>query len=39
MAYLELKNVHKNFGNVKAVNDFTLDIDKGSLVSFLGPSG
>lgn len=39
MAYLELKNVHKTFGNVKAVNDFTLDINKGKLVSFLGPSG
>ncbi len=39
MAYLELKNVHKTFGNVKAVSDFTLDIEKGTLVSFLGPSG
>lgn len=39
MAYLELKNVHKTFGNVKAVNNFTLDIEKGTLVSFLGPSG
>ena len=39
MAYLKLKNVHKTFGNVKAVNNFTLDIDKGKLVSFLGPSG
>ncbi|NMC46725.1 MAG: ABC transporter ATP-binding protein [Chloroflexi bacterium] len=39
MAYLELKNVHKNFGNVKAVDDFSLDVEKGSLVSFLGPSG
>lgn len=39
MAYLELKNVQKCFGNVKAVHDFTLDIDKGTLVSFLGPSG
>ncbi|MGB9641110.1 MAG: ABC transporter ATP-binding protein [Anaerolineales bacterium] len=39
MAYLELKNVSKQFGNVTAVRDFNLDIEKGSLVSFLGPSG
>lgn len=39
MAYLELRNIYKSFANVKAVQDFTLDIDKGSLVSFLGPSG
>ncbi len=39
MAYLELKNVNKAFGGVAAVNDFSLDIEKGSLVSFLGPSG
>jgi len=39
MAYLELRNVGKTFGNVKAVHDFSLNIEKGSLVSFLGPSG
>jgi putative spermidine/putrescine transport system ATP-binding protein len=39
MSYLELRNVFKSFANVTAVKDFTLDIDKGSLVSFLGPSG
>lgn len=39
MAYLELKNVNKYFTGVAAVHDFTLDIEKGTLVSFLGPSG
>lgn len=39
MAYLELKNVSKEFGAVAAVQDFNLDINKGTLVSFLGPSG
>jgi putative spermidine/putrescine transport system ATP-binding protein len=39
MAYLELRNISKNFTNVVAVQDFSLDIKKGSLVSFLGPSG
>lgn len=39
MAYLDLKNVSKTYAGVAAVHDFTLDIEKGSLVSFLGPSG
>lgn len=39
MAYLDLKNVSKKFTSVTAVDDFTLEIKKGSLVSFLGPSG
>lgn len=39
MAYLDLKNVSKKFGTIAAVQDFTLEIEKGSLVSFLGPSG
>jgi len=39
MAFLELKNVNKYYAEVTAVQDFTLDIEKGSLVSFLGPSG
>jgi putative spermidine/putrescine transport system ATP-binding protein len=39
MAYLELKNINKSYAAIPAVCDFTLDIEKGSLVSFLGPSG
>jgi putative spermidine/putrescine transport system ATP-binding protein len=39
MAYLSLKNVCKSFSGTIAVNDFNLEIEKGSLVSFLGPSG
>ena len=39
MAYLELSNVSKKFGNTFAVNDFNLAIEKGEFVSFLGPSG
>ncbi len=39
MAYLELRNVCKAFSGTDVVHDFTLDIDKGALVSFLGPSG
>jgi putative spermidine/putrescine transport system ATP-binding protein len=39
MAYLELKRVSKSFSGVDVVHDFSLDIEKGTLVSFLGPSG
>ncbi len=39
MAYLELRNVSKAFSGQDVVHDFSLDIEKGTLVSFLGPSG
>ena len=39
MAYLELKHVSKAFSGADVVHDFSLDIEKGTLVSFLGPSG
>ncbi|MEN6572334.1 MAG: ABC transporter ATP-binding protein [Anaerolineaceae bacterium] len=39
MAYLDLTNICKTFNNVVAVKDFSLNIEKGQLVSFLGPSG
>ncbi len=39
MAFLELTNVHKEFAQFTAVQDFNLKVDKGEFVSFLGPSG
>ncbi len=39
MAFLELTNVHKEFAQFTAVEDFNLKVDKGEFVSFLGPSG
>ncbi len=39
MAYLTLSHISKQFGDVYAVQDFNLDIEKGEFVSFLGPSG
>jgi putative spermidine/putrescine transport system ATP-binding protein len=39
MAYLELRNVCKAFSGADVVHDFSLDIEKGTLVSLLGPSG
>ncbi|MEQ1944865.1 ABC transporter ATP-binding protein [Mesorhizobium sp. VNQ89] len=39
MAFLELKGLQKDFGPLRVVKDFNLDIEQGEFVSFLGPSG
>jgi putative spermidine/putrescine transport system ATP-binding protein len=39
MAFLEINNVGKTFGETWAVQDFDLQVEKGELISFLGPSG
>ena len=39
MAFLELTNISKIFGQTSAVQDFNLKVEKGEFVSFLGPSG
>jgi putative spermidine/putrescine transport system ATP-binding protein len=39
MAFLELDNVSKSFGQVEAVQNFNLQAERGEFVSFLGPSG
>ncbi|MBM4172090.1 MAG: ABC transporter ATP-binding protein [Ignavibacteria bacterium] len=36
---LQIKNLSKKFGNFTAVNNITLDIQKGMLFGFLGPNG
>jgi spermidine/putrescine ABC transporter ATP-binding subunit len=36
---VRLDNVRKSFGAVVAVNDVTLDIERGTIFSLLGPSG
>ncbi len=39
MSFLELTNINKLFGQVAAVQDFNLQVERGEFVSFLGPSG
>jgi len=36
---VELKHLHRSFGSVHALNNFSLDIAPGELVALLGPSG
>jgi putative spermidine/putrescine transport system ATP-binding protein len=39
MSFLRLRNVAKHYGDVRAVQDFNLDVAQGEFVSLLGPSG
>jgi iron(III) transport system ATP-binding protein len=39
MSYLEVRNLHKRFGDFVALGDITLDVGEGEFVCFLGPSG
>ncbi len=36
---ISVKNISKTFGNQKALNDVSFDIQKGEIVGFLGPNG
>ena len=39
MALIEIRNLTKSFGDVKAVNGVSLDINAGEFITLLGPSG
>ena len=39
MALIEIRNLSKAFGNVKAVDGVNLDINSGEFITLLGPSG
>jgi putative spermidine/putrescine transport system ATP-binding protein len=39
MAYLELQNLHRNFGAVKALDGIEIELGEGEFLSLLGPSG
>lgn len=36
---IEIKNLNKSFKNFKAVNDLSLQVEKGEIYGFLGPNG
>ena len=35
---LKIKNIGKNFGGVKAVDDLSFNVDKGEIVGLIGPN-
>ena len=37
--FLELKGLHKSFGNVTALNNVSLNVSKGEVIFIIGPSG
>jgi len=39
MALLEIKHIHKNFGGVKAIVDFSLEANPGEIHGIIGPNG
>ncbi|HEY3313602.1 MAG TPA: ABC transporter ATP-binding protein [Anaerolineales bacterium] len=39
MALLDLQRITKRFGGLVAVNDFSLTMEKGSIVALIGPNG
>ena len=39
MTYLELENLHRDFGTVKALNGINISLGEGEFLSLLGPSG
>lgn len=39
MAYLSIKNFNKKFGNVEVLKGVDLDLEKGEVLSIIGPSG
>ena len=39
MAFVEVRNVEKHYGDYHALKDITFDVERGELVALLGPSG
>lgn len=39
MITIELKNLNKNFGEIRAIKDFNLTAEKGQIIALLGPNG
>ena len=39
MALLEIKNIYKSFGGVKAIQDFSLEANAGEIHGIIGPNG
>jgi polar amino acid transport system ATP-binding protein len=38
-AVLQVRNIAKHFGNIKALDDISIDVEKGEVIVIIGPSG
>jgi ABC-type branched-subunit amino acid transport system ATPase component len=36
---LQVRDIHKNFGGIKALNNFSFQVEQGSIVGLIGPNG
>ena len=39
MALLEVKNIYKSFGGVKAIQNFSIEVNAGEIHGIIGPNG
>ena len=39
MAFVELENLHRSFGEVVALDGISISLEEGEFLSLLGPSG
>ena len=39
MAFLEVRNLTKNFGGLTAIGDLSFDVEKGEILGLIGPNG
>lgn len=39
MKYLSVQNISRSYGKIKAVTDFSLEVDRGEIFSLVGPDG
>ena len=39
MSFIEMDHIKKNFGNLTVLNDVTMHVEEGEVISIIGPSG
>lgn len=39
MSILSIKNLSKSFGKLEVLNDISFNVEKGEVISIIGPSG
>ncbi|SDZ66778.1 ABC-2 type transport system ATP-binding protein, partial [Evansella caseinilytica] len=39
MSIIQVKNLTKNYGSVRALDELNLEVNKGEVLGFIGPNG